>query len=94
LSHHGEYKVPGGKLVVADFDVIDGKLAGVRITGDFFLYPDSALAEINAALEAASVAAGPEVWSRLIRDRLPADVEMLGFGPDDVATAIARGLAG
>ena len=40
---HGEYKVPGGKLVVADLDVTEGRLAGVRISGDFFLEPDSAL---------------------------------------------------
>ncbi|MBX7102847.1 MAG: hypothetical protein K1X57_02120 [Gemmataceae bacterium] len=94
MTRHGEFKVPGGKLVVADFDVTDGRLSGVRITGDFFLYPDSALADINAALEGASASADPDVWSGLIRDRLPAEVEMLGFGPADVATAIARGLAG
>ncbi len=34
---HGEYKVPGGKLVVADVEVRDGRLADVRISGDFFL---------------------------------------------------------
>ena len=27
--HHGEYKVPGGKLVVVDLDVVDGRLAHV-----------------------------------------------------------------
>ena len=32
---HGEYKVPGGKLVVADVEVRDGRLADVRISGDF-----------------------------------------------------------
>ena len=41
--HHGEYKVPGGKLVVADFDVVDGVLAHVSLSGDFFLEPDEAL---------------------------------------------------
>jgi lipoate-protein ligase A len=48
--HHGEYKVPGGKLVVADFDVVDGVLANVSLSGDFFLEPDEALPEINRAL--------------------------------------------
>ena len=48
--HHGEYKVPGGKLVVADFDVVDGVLANVSLSGDFFLEPDEALLEINRAL--------------------------------------------
>ena len=40
---HGEFKVPGGKLVVADFDVVDGRLANVRVSGDFFLEPDDTL---------------------------------------------------
>ena len=47
---HGEYKVPGGKLVVADLEVVDGKLADVRISGDFFLEPAEAIADIAAAL--------------------------------------------
>ena len=47
---HGEYKTPGGKLVVVDFIVHDGRLADVEVTGDFFLYPDDALDTIIAAL--------------------------------------------
>ena len=37
---HGEYKMPHGKLVVVDFDVIAGAIRNVRITGDFFLYTE------------------------------------------------------
>ena len=47
---HGEYKVPGGKLVVVDLDVVDGAIANFRLAGDFFLEPDSALEAINAAV--------------------------------------------
>ena len=47
---HGEYKVPGGKLVVADLEVRDGRLADVRISGDFFLEPPEALEAINNGL--------------------------------------------
>lgn len=50
---HGEYKIPGGKLVVVDVDVADGVLRQVRVAGDFFLEPDDALLAINAALEGA-----------------------------------------
>lgn len=42
--------MPGGKLVVADLDVVDGRLADVSVHGDFFLEPDEALEDINAAL--------------------------------------------
>ncbi len=47
---HGEYKVPGGKLVVVDLDLADGVLRGSGSAGDFFLEPDEALDAINAAL--------------------------------------------
>nr|MDQ3045473.1 lipoate--protein ligase family protein [Chloroflexota bacterium] len=48
---HGEYKTPGGKLVLVDFVVEDARLREVVVSGDFFLYPDEALAEITGALE-------------------------------------------
>ena len=47
---HGEYKVPGGKLVVVDLEVVDGTIANFRLAGDFFLEPDTALEAIDAAV--------------------------------------------
>lgn len=47
---HGEYKAPGGKLVAADVEVARGRLAEVRISGDFSLEPDDALERINVAV--------------------------------------------
>ena len=56
----GEYKVPGGKLVAVDLEEVDGRLAGVSVSGDFFLEPDEALGDINAALTGMPVDAGVE----------------------------------
>ena len=50
-TRHGEYKVPGGKLVVVDLQEHDGRLTHVQVSGDFFLEPDSALDDIRQALE-------------------------------------------
>lgn len=87
---HGEYKTPGGKMVVADFEVRGGRLINVQISGDFFLYPEDALFKIDAALNGASLDAD---WPALIQAALPPDTEMLGFTPEAVAEAIRRGLA-
>lgn len=92
MSHHGEYKVPGGKLVVADFQVVNNRLANVRISGDFFLFPDEAIHLLAAALEGAPVNVQATEWAARIRAALSDAVEMLGFGPDDVAEAVRRGL--
>ena len=48
---HGEYKVHGGKLVVADLEVRDGAMTNIQIAGDFFLEPAEALDDICAALK-------------------------------------------
>jgi hypothetical protein len=89
---HGEYKTPGGKLVVADFEVHEGRLAGVRISGDFFLYPEEALGQIDAALCGAPAASGD--FAARIAAALPAGTEMFGCSPEAVAEAVRRGLAG
>lgn len=47
---HGEYKVPGGKLVVADVETAEGKIVAAQITGDFFLEPEEALGPLCRAL--------------------------------------------
>lgn len=89
---HGEHKVPGGKLVVADFDVEDGKLENVSISGDFFLEPPEALEDISSSLEGAEVEEGEEELARRVRASLDEEVEMIGFSPEDVAAAVKKGL--
>ncbi|MFW6186962.1 MAG: lipoate--protein ligase family protein, partial [Actinomycetota bacterium] len=78
---HGEFKVAGGKLVVADLDVVDGRLAEVSVNGDFFLEPDEALADINAALTGLSADASPEEIAAAVEAGLPEGVVLFGFSP-------------
>jgi lipoate---protein ligase len=88
----GEYKVPGGKLVIADFEVEDGKLENVSINGDFFLEPPEALDDISSSLEGAGAGESEDELARRIRDSLDEGVEMVGFDADAVARAVRRGL--
>jgi len=91
---HGEYKVPGGKLVVVDLEVVDERLAGVRIAGDFFLEPDSALAVMDAAVEGLPADASAKDIEGAIRQALPPEAELLGVTPEGIATAVRRAVAG
>ena len=91
---HGEYKIPGGKLVVVDLDRVDGRLAGVRVSGDFFLEPDSALDVINRALEGQPADSDEVVLAGAIRDALGPDAVLYGITPEGVAIATHRALAG
>ncbi|NQX11778.1 lipoate--protein ligase family protein [Microbacteriaceae bacterium VKM Ac-2855] len=89
---HGEYKVPGGKLVVVDLDVIDGAFANFRLAGDFFLEPDTALDDIDRAVTGLPEESDAKSIAAAIRAALPTDAVLLGFTPEAVAVAIRRSL--
>lgn len=90
---HGEYKVPGGKLVVVDLDTHEGLLCDVQVSGDFFLEPPTALAQINAALEGQPADADEAALTHAIESRLGNEVSMFGFSAAAVATTVRRALA-
>ncbi|MCU1538185.1 MAG: biotin/lipoate protein ligase [Humibacillus sp.] len=88
----GEYKVLGGKLVAVELDVVDGRLADVSVSGDFFLEPDEALGDLNAALEGQPVEAGVDDLAAAITKGLGTDVALIGFTPEAVGIAVRRAL--
>jgi lipoate-protein ligase A len=90
---HGEFKVPGGKLVVVDLEVADGVISEFRLAGDFFLEPDDALEAINAAVVGLPADSDAAKFSGAITAALPRDAVLLGFTADAVATTIRRALS-
>jgi hypothetical protein len=90
---HGEYKTPGGKLVVVDLEVQDAKLANVMVSGDFFLYPDDAFPTLTAALEGLEADLTESEIAEKVRMALPRDAELLGSSPEAIAAAVRRALA-
>lgn len=98
-THHGEYKVPGGKLVVVDFDVDDsaaggGLIADFRLSGDFFLEPDDVLEHIDRAVEGLPADASIELIATAIQGALPPGAQLLGVTPEAVGVAVRRALTG
>ncbi|ATG55420.1 lipoate--protein ligase [Brachybacterium ginsengisoli] len=92
---HGEYKVRGGKLVAVDVTAVEGRIATAHVFGDFFLEPDEALEEIDAALvglptDSSADDLGGAITARL--DGLPEPVQMIGFDAGAVAIAVRRAL--
>jgi len=89
---HGEYKTPGGKLVVVDLEVVDGHLARVEVSGDFFLYPEEALFAITGALEGLSAGLDEAAIAAVVGQALAPGTEVLGTSPEGVAIAVRRAL--
>lgn len=92
MHGHGQYKMPGGKLVVADVAIDRGRLAQVALSGDFFLEPDEALDAINAALAGQGADADVDALAAVVRAALPAQVRMYGISADAVAVAVRRAI--
>ncbi len=90
MASHGEYKTPGGKLVVVDLVVDDGRLTNVEVSGDFFLEPPEALEQIVGALDGAPAAADEAELARRIEDALPEGAALIGFDATAVAVAVRR----
>ncbi|MCS5735850.1 lipoate--protein ligase family protein [Herbiconiux daphne] len=90
---HGEYKVPGGKLVVVDLDDIDGRIQNFRLAGDFFLEPDDALLLIDKAVNGLPSDSDAATIAAAVKAALPEGAVLLGFSPEAVAVAIRRSLA-
>ncbi len=89
----GEYKTPGGKLVVVELEVEAGVISYVAVSGDFFLEPAEALDRIRAALLGAPVSETQDELAARVQRDLGDDVMMLGFSPEAVAIAVTRALA-
>jgi lipoate-protein ligase A len=90
---HGEYKTPGGKLVVVDFDIAGGALTRVQVSGDFFVYPEDAFDTLAASLQGADVDLSESELADRVRFGLPRGAELLGTSPEAVAAAVRRAIA-
>ncbi|MGI5950671.1 MAG: lipoate--protein ligase family protein [Brooklawnia sp.] len=88
----GEYKVRGGKLVAVDVDVVKGRLANAHVSGDFFLEPDSALEDIDAAINGMPADSSAAALAGAITGALDESVAMIGFTPEAVGIAVRRAL--
>lgn len=90
---HGEYKVPGGKLVVADLEIVDGQIRNIILSGDFFLEPDSALDRMTAAIDGMAAETTEAELAARVR-AAASNAELLGITPEGVAVAVRRAIAG
>ena len=88
---HGEYKIPGGKLVVVDLRVAAGRLRGVPVSGDFFLEPAEALDRVDAALEGLAADAGEEALAAVVAAALR-HAQAFGLSAEGVAVAVRRAI--
>lgn len=92
MTRYGAYKTPGGKLIAVEFDVEDGVLRHVVVSGDFFLYPEEALGSLAGSLDGVSASASEQELAARVETVLSGGVELLGSSPEALAKAVVRAL--
>lgn len=88
MEGSARYKVPGGKLVSIKLEY-DTSIKKVMILGDFFIYPESALGEIEECLVATGVEKGEtEIANKINYVVTSCGIQLIGVTPDAIAKAI------
>jgi len=82
-----DYKVPGGKLLRIKAEFKANKLTKLDITGDFFVYPEEALFEIEKILTSYHIS---ELSAKLNSYLLEHEVKLIGFSVDDLLKALKK----
>ncbi|MFJ3031280.1 biotin/lipoate A/B protein ligase family protein [Rothia terrae] len=96
-SFHFEYKVPGGKLLVADVTVEDTIITSTLISGDYFLEPEEAFDDMTQALvDASTKDSADELKNRLDASlaKYGESLALHGFSTADVALVVKRAVSG
>ena len=83
----GELKVRGGKLIKCRMKVKNGRIEEIKFSGDFFMYPEEKLEEleemlINIELKKEKI--------RPIIHHFSENVEMVGADADDIVKVIMK----
>ena len=81
----GELKVKGGKLIKCTLELDEGKIKRIKITGDFFMYPEDAIEKLEKSLQ--GIQFDEEEISKKVKEALK-DVELIGVAMEDFVDVI------
>jgi len=85
-ARRAQRKVPGGKLIRLDVVCEGHILSNIRISGDFFVYPEEALTIIERNLEANGLSGHEENLEQKVAAIVSATgAKLIGFGAKDIA---------
>ncbi len=80
-----DYKVKGGKLLRINFNINDNKITDFKLSGDFFIYPENEIDNIE------SILVGKKYFeiSNILESYLEKNkITIIGFSPNDVQNAV------
>ncbi|MDZ7798712.1 MAG: lipoate protein ligase C-terminal domain-containing protein [Patescibacteria group bacterium] len=82
------YKAPNGKLLRLQLDAEDNIIRNIKIAGDFFIYPEEAICEIEKFLVGKKI--NNNIESTLKKFLLNNNIIIIGFKPTDIFNALSN----
>lgn len=76
-------KVPNGKLIAMEVQIIHGKVSSMKITGDFFLYPEEQINQIESSFLGLPVSISDTELTDKLQHALKG-AELIGVSIDDL----------
>ena len=84
-----EYKIPNGKLLACEVEY-DGKITELKISGDFFMHPESAIVDLEAVILGKTTDELEEAVSGFFSE---SDIQLVGVAPLDFVKVIELALS-
>ncbi len=80
-----DYKVKDGKLLRLDINIEGKKIKKIKITGDFFVYPEEGIEDIENILCGKRIKEVEEVLKKIQKEK---KIKFIGFSMKDLVFAI------
>ncbi|MBN1683112.1 lipoate--protein ligase family protein [Candidatus Bathyarchaeota archaeon] len=85
-----EFKIPEGKLIAAEVIEVDGTLISVKITGDFFMHPESSINDLENTLKGQKITDLDETINTFFKN---SKIQLIGLSPKDIIHVIKLSLS-
>jgi lipoate---protein ligase len=82
-----DYKVENGKLLRIEAEIKEGIINSIKITGDFFIYPETAIIIIEKEIEGKNICETTKILDELIHKE---HINIIGFNSSDIEKALKR----
>lgn len=85
-----DYKPEDGKLIRLEVDISQNKINNIKITGDFFMYPEEGIEKIENVLIGKNILKGKEIVETIEEVIKKNNINIIGFTADDILFALQQ----
>ena len=82
-----DYKVERGKLLRVDYKLEGDKIKEIKITGDFFIYPEEGIVLIEDCLKGCRIRDCTEALKKTVKEQ---GIKLIGFSVEDLCKCLNK----